>query len=221
MSSMKIVFISFLYFKDGGSQKLEDFQAKAKPYFEKYKIQILHQYQPVSKGQIGDSQNDIEQPDLIQIFTAESMADFQLYMADEEVKKLAEIRNSGLRKMNVSFGTEIQTADIITASAQNAFHGIALVTCKEDAGNQLIEFNRQGQAGGLFSKYGIHAESFIKVMKSMSAIGELDYQQPELIAIFGVDDPSKMKEYIADSDYQKLAPIRDNALKSYHFFMCK
>ena len=222
MNSIKIIFISFLYFKEGGMQNLEEFQAKANPYFKKYGIEILHQYQPVSKGQIGVNQNNIEQPDIIQIFTAESMANFQSYMADEEVKKLAEIRNNGLRKMNVSFGTETQTKDIITNSAKNALHGIALVNFKDSLGyDQLIEFNQQGQKSGLFSKYGIHAENFVKIMKSMPAIGELDYQQPELIVIFGVDNTSKMKEYIADSNYQKLAPIRDNVLKSYHFFMCK
>ena len=222
MNSIKIIFISFLYFREDGMQNLEDFQTKADPYFKKYGIEILHQYQPVSKGQIGVNQNNIEQPDMIQIFTAESMANFQSYMADEEVKKLAEIRNAGLRKMNVSFGTELQTTDIITASAKNALHGIALVNFKDSLGyEQLIEFNQKGQSSGLFSNYGIHAENFVKIMKSMPAIGELDYQQPELIVIFGVDDASKMKEYIADSNYQKIAPIRDNALSSYHFFMCK
>lgn len=222
MNSIKIIFISFLYFKEGGMQNLEEFQAKANPYFKKYGIEILHQYQPVSKGQIGVNQNIIEQPDMIQIFTAESMENFQSYMADEEVKKLAEIRNSGLRKMNVSFGNEIQTENIISASTTSAVHGIALVNFKDSTGTeQLIEFNQKGQSSGLFDRYGIHAENFIKVSKSMSTMGELDYQQPELIVIFGVDDASKMKEYIADSTYQKLAPIRDNALRSYHFFMCK
>ena len=222
MNSIKIIFISFLYFKEGGMQNLEEFQAKVNPYFKKYGIEILHQYQPVSKGQIGAIQNNIEQPDMVQIFTAESMANFQSYMADEEVKKLAEIRNGGLRKMNVSFGTETQTTDVITASAKNALHGIALITFKDSLGyGQLIEFNQKGQSSGLFSKYGIHAENFIKIMKSMPAIGELDYQQPELIVIFGVDDATKMKDYIADHNYQKFAPIRDNALNSYHFFMCK
>lgn len=222
MDSIKIIFISFLYFKEGGMHNLEEFQTKANPYFKKYGIEILHQYQPINKGQIGDIQNNVEQPDMIQIFTTESMANFQSYMADEEVKKLAEIRNRGLRKMNVSFGTEIQTTDIITESKKNAFHGIALVTFKDSLGyNQLIEFNQKGQSSGLFSKYGIHAENFVKITKSMPAIGELDYQQPELIVIFGVDDVTKMKDYIADNDYQKIAPIRDNVLKSYHFFMCK
>ena len=93
MNSIKIIFISFLYFKEGGMQNLEEFQAKANPYFKKYGIEIVHQYQPISKGQIGAIQNNIEQPDMIQIFTTESMANFQSYMADEEVKKLAEIRN--------------------------------------------------------------------------------------------------------------------------------
>lgn len=222
MNKNKLTFVSFLYFKEGGIQKLEEFQSKAKPYFEKYGIEILHQYQPVSKGQIGAVQNDIEQPNMVQIFTAESMESFQAYMADENVKQLAEIRNSGLTKMNVSFGPEMETEGIITASASNALHGVALVSFKESNGmDQLIEFNRQGKESGLFSKYGIHSENFIKIMKSMPAIGELDYQQPEFIVIFGVDDPSKMKDYISDNEYLKLAPIRDNALKSYQFFMCK
>lgn len=211
-----------MYFKEGGIQNLEAFQAKANPYFKKYGIEIIHQYQPISKGQIGAVQNNIEQPDMIQIFTVESIANFQAYMADEEVKKLAEIRNNGLRKMNVSFGTETETANIITESAKNALHGIALVNFKDDLGyEQLIDFNQKGQNSGLFTKYGIHAENFVKIMKTMPAIGELDYEQPELIVIFGVDDATKMKEYIADSNYQKLASIRDNALSRYHFFMCK
>jgi hypothetical protein len=221
MDPVTIIFVSFLYFKEGGIQKLEDFQSKTNPYFTKYGIEILHQYQPLSKGQIGATPNNIEQPDMIQIFTAVSMERFQAYMADEAVKQLAEIRNSGLRKMTVSFGTEIQTTGIITPSAANALHGIALVTFNESSGyNQLIDFNRQGQSSGLFAKYGIHASGFIKVMKSMPAIGELDFQQPEYIVLFGVDDPSKMKDYIADEDYKNLAPIRDNALNSYQFFMC-
>lgn len=182
MSSNKIIFISFLYFKEGGTQKLEEFQAKANPYFKRYGIEILHQYKPVSRGQIGVIQNNIEQPDLIQVFTAESMTNFQLYMADEEVKKLAEIRNSGLRKMNVSFGAENQTNEIITASAKNAIHGVALVNFKDSLGyDQLIEFNQKGVSSGLFSKYGIHAENFVKIIKSMAAIGELDYQQLNLL----------------------------------------
>jgi uncharacterized protein (DUF1330 family) len=222
MTGLKIIFISFLYFKEGGMQNLEEFQAKAIPYFEKYGIEILHQYQPVSKGQIGEVQNTIEQPDMIQIFTAESMENFQSYLADDEVKKLAEIRNNGLRKMNVSFGTEVHTTNILSASAKNALHGIALVTFRDSLGyEQLIEFNQKGQDSGLFAKYGIHAENFVKIMKSMPAIGALDYQQPELVVVFGVDDPAKMKDYIADSNYQKLAPIRDNALQTYHFFMCR
>lgn len=222
MNNSKITFVSFLYFKEGGMQKLEEFQSKANPYFKKYGIEILHQYQPVSKGQIGEIQNNIEQPDMIQIFTAVSMENFQKYMADEEVKALAEIRNSGIRKMNVSFGPEVETDDIITVSVKNALHGIALVNFKDSLGSaQLIDFNRRGKSSGLFSKYGIHAEGFIKVMKSMPAIGELDYEQPELIVIFGVNDASKMKDYIADNDYVNLAPIRDNSLKRYQFFMCK
>lgn len=222
MNSVKIVFISFMYFNEGGIQNLEEFQVKAKPYFKKYGIEILHQYQPLSKGQIGPITNMIELPDMIQIFTAESMAKFQSYMADEDVKKIAEIRNIGLRKMNVSFGTELNTTDIITVSAKTALHGIALVNFKDNLGyDQLIEFNRQGLKSGLFSKYGIHAENFVKIMKTMPAIGVLDYVQPELIAIFGIDDAANMKDYIADKSYQKIAPIRDNTLNSYHFFMCK
>jgi hypothetical protein len=124
--------------------------------------------------------------------------------------------------MNVSFGTETETTNIITASAINALHGIALVNFNDSLGyDQLISFNQKGQSSGLFTKYGIHSESFIKIIKSMPAIGALDYQQPELIVIFGVDDATKMKDYIADREYQKIAPIRDNALNSYHFFMCK
>ncbi len=222
MNSAKIIFISFLYFNQGGIQQLEAFQTKASPYFEKYGIKILHQYQPVSKGQIGAIPNNIEQPDMIQIFTATSLENFQKYMGDNEVIKLAAIRNAGLRKMNVSFGTEIQTKNIITQSEKNALHGIALVHFKDILSyEQLIDFNQKGQSSGLFTKYGIHAENFVKIMKSLPAIGELDYKQPELIVIFGVDDATKMKDYIADSEYQKIAPIRDNALNSYHFFMCK
>lgn len=222
MNSIRIIFISFLYFKEGGIQKLDEFQLKAKSNFEKYGIKILHQYQPISKGQIGSIQNEIEQPDMIQIFTAESMANFQSYMADNEVKALAKIRNSGLRKMNVSFGTEKETTEIISQSTKNAIHGIAFVTFKNSTGiDNLIEFNQKGQRNGLFAKYGIHSENFIKVMKSMPAIGELDYQQPELVVIFGIDDATKMKDYISDPNYIALAPIRDNALKTYHLFMCK
>ncbi|MCB0649090.1 MAG: hypothetical protein KDC49_20610 [Saprospiraceae bacterium] len=222
MNSIKIIFISFLYFKEGGMHNLEEFQAKAKPYFKQYGVEILHKYHPVSKGQIGGIANQIEQPDMIQIFSTESLANFQSYLADEDVKKLAEIRNQGLRKMSVSFGSEIQAAEIITASEKNALHGIALVNFKDSLGyERLIEFNQKGHYSGLFAKYGIHAEYFVKIMKSMSAIGDLDYQQPELIVIFGVDDAAKMKDYIADSNYQKIAPIRDNAIHSYQFFMCK
>lgn len=222
MENEKIIFTSFLYFKEGGIQKLEEFQSKAKPYFEKYDIEILQQYQPISKGQIGSDLNEIEQPDMIQIFTAKSMTNFQSYIADDNVKALAEIRNSGLRKMNVSFGTEKETAGIISQSAKNAIHGIVLVTFKDSTGiDSLIEFNQKGRHNGLFAKYGIHSESFINVMKTMPAIGELDYQQPELIVIFGIDDVTKMKDYISDPSYIALAPIRDNALKTYHFFMCK
>jgi uncharacterized protein (DUF1330 family) len=222
MKGLKIIFISFLYFKEGGVQKLDEFQGKAHPYFKEYGIEILHQYRPLSKGQIGSMQNNIEQPDMIQVFTAESMPSFQAYMANDEVKKLAEIRNSGLRKMNVSFGAERQAAGIISQSASHALHGIALVSFQESNGmDRLMEFNQQGQGSGLFARYGVHAERFIQVMKTMPAIGELDYPQPEWIVIFGVDDATQMKEYISDPAYVALAPLRDNALKSYHFFMCK
>lgn len=222
MNNSKLIFLSFLYFKEGGLQKLEEFQLKAKPYFEKYGINIEHQYRPISKGQIGNDPNGIEQPDMIQIFTAESMDAFQAYMADDQVKQLATIRNNGLRKLNVSFGTEIEMRNIITVSSVHALHGIALVTFKDSTGyDKLLEFNEKGQNSGLFAKYGIHAENFIKIVKSMPAIGELDYVKPELVVIFGVDDASKMKDYLNDREYLTLAPIRDNALNTYHFFMCK
>ena len=208
MNGVEIIFISFMYFNEGGTQKLAEFQERASPYFKKYGIEILHQYQPISKGEIGMPPNSIEQPDMIQIFKAESMDQFQAYLANEEVKKLAEARNSGLRKMTVNFGTETQTTNIITASAKNALHGISLVSFKDSSGyDQLIEFNRLGQSSGLFPKYGIHEEKFVSISKSMSAIGELDYQQPDAVVIFGVDDGSKMKEYIMDSEYKKLAVI--------------
>lgn len=221
-NTSKITFVSFLYFKEGGQKKLEEFQSKAKPYFKKYGIDILHQYHPMSKGQIGSDQNMVEQPDMIQIFTAGRIEDFQAYMADNQVKQLAESRDSGLRKMNVSFGVEAATSNIISQSAQNALHGIVLVSFKDSSGyDKLIEFNEKGQSSGLFAKYGIHAESFIKVMKSMPAIGQLDYVKPELIVIFGIDDATKTKDYLTDDAYLKLAPIRDNTLLRYHFFMCK
>ncbi|RAW01533.1 hypothetical protein [Pseudochryseolinea flava] len=159
---------------------------------------------------------------MIQIFTAKNLISFQSYMADEEVQRLSNVRNQGLRKMTVSFGSEISASEILSKSTDGALRGIALVKFKENLDHTaMLEFNRLGENSGLFSKYGIHAEAFVKVMKSMPAIGALDYKQPDLIALFGVDDASKMKAYLSDRQYLELAPIRDNTLDSYHFFMCK
>ncbi len=216
----QIIGTMFFYFGEQGRMPMDEFDAAMRSVFQKYGIK-LREFKPVSKGQIGEVMNSIEQPDLIIIFSAEDMASFQSYLNDQETLRLGKIRQLGMRKIIAIIGNATDADELLSRASTTALHSLALVNFKDEMGLiNLVEFNRQGVQSGLFRRYGIHPEQFILPLKVIELKGEAGFETPELIVQFGMDDPSKLKDYINDPEYLRLAPLRDAHLKNYRFFTC-
>jgi len=217
-------FTSFLYFKEGGKEQLKEFQEKAASLFTKYDMRIEYVLMITKKGEIGEAKNLIEQPDHIQVFSLPSIELFQQYATNPEYLELSKIRDDGLRKFNVTIGDLSDIGSLKTNSTtpiNERMYALAFINFKENGKEGLMEFNKKGVESGLYEKYGMHLDEVIIPKMSKAIIGELDYETPQMILAFYLDDIKKMPAYLDDPTYKKIAPLRDNGLESYHFFMGK
>jgi uncharacterized protein (DUF1330 family) len=221
----RVYFTSFLYFNEDGQEKFQEFQKMSTDLFEKYDLHIEHALNILKKGEIGEDKNTIEQPDRINIFSLPSMEAFQKMAADPEYQQLAKIRDAGLLKFSATLNGNNNISSSLKIGSntpiQNRMYALAFINFKEYGKEGLMEFNKQGIEKGLYEKYGMHLEMIITPKMSKAIIGELDYETPEMIFVFYLDDITKMPAYLADPIYNELAPLRDDGLKSYHFFMGK
>jgi len=217
-------FTTFFYFKEGGIIQLKNYQNQAANLFNRYDMRIEHTLTVVRKGQIGSVENSIEQPDQIQVFSLPSMESFQKYAADPEYLELSKIRDAGLRKFSVTIGTLNNIDNLRTCSTTpigERMYALAFINFNDNGQSGLMEFNKQGVESGLYEKYGMHLDQVIVPKMSKAIIGELDYESPQMILVFYLDDIAKMPAYLDDPTYKEIAPLRDNSLESYRFFMGK
>jgi len=221
----RVYFTSFLYFNEGGFEKFQEFQEKAEDLFEKYDLRMEHALNIVKKGEIGEVKNSIEQPDRINVFSLPSMELFQKMAVDDEYQELAKIRDAGLRKFNATLGglNEMSGALKIPSNTpvKDRMYALAFINFKENGKDGLIEFSKKGVESGLYEKYGMHLDEIIIPKMSKAIIGELDYENPQMILTFYLDDIKKMPAYLDDPTYKEIAPLRDKGLESYYFFMGK
>ena len=217
--SQTITLVTFFHFQEQGIEKLRQFQALAAPLFLKHHLAIDKEFVPSGQGQIGAAPNGRERPDLVQIASFPALENLRAYLADPEVAALAPIRASGLRRMTASFGPTVELGETSHPAAMGSVHFLALATfAKPDGLEELVAFNRIGIESGLFSKYGLRVPHLAKVAKTVTPIGTDDGPAPQALVHFTVAEPARMKDYLADPAYTELAPLRDGALSSYHFF---
>lgn len=215
-----LVIVSSFHFLDRGIERLREFQEQAAPSFAKHQLSIEKEITVAGRGQIGDSVNTLEQPDLIQISTIPSLEAFQAYLSDPIVQQLAPLRAKGLRKMTAHFGPSLELAGICQPVRTGATHFAAFARFKDESGlDALFQFNKKGVESGLFPRYGIHILHLARSIKSVAAVGGLEGDAPQGLIHFAVENPSMMKNYLQDPEYIALAPLRDNSLESYHFFL--
>lgn len=214
-----LTIVTFFHFLENGDQRLREFQERAAPSFARHQLRVEKEIAVVGRGQIGPSPNLLEQPDLIQIATIPSSEAFQEYLADPDVRELAPIRASGLRKMTAHLGPSLDLAGIAQPAREGATHVAALVRFRDEAGlGSLVEFNRRGVESDLFPRHGIRVLHLAKSTKSIVAMGSPDGEAPQAFVHFAIEEPARMKEYLSDPEYLALAPLRDACLESYHFF---
>ena len=96
-------------------------------------------------------------------------------------------------------------------------YGVGLVRFKPGGEAGLDAFNRQAQP--LFARHGMHVESMQQVMQVMTPVGMADALAPQRVVVFFLDDASRLPAYASDPEYRQLAPLRDNGLERYDFFL--
>lgn len=211
-----------IWLKPNGTQAMMQFQELAMPLFARHKIKIERVILAKSKGQIV-GKNEMDIPDLIQIVSAPSLEAFQQYLKDPEYLKIAPIRDEACEKILVSIGSTIDVSEfnpISSSTKDERLYGIGFVQFKEDGRDKLLHFNRL--AIDLYKRHGMHVETMFDVKNNKASVGELPNQySPQLIVSFFLDSESSLKNYITDPEYIKLAPIRDQGLKNYDFFIGK
>jgi hypothetical protein len=68
----------------------------------------------------------------------------------------------------------------------------------------------------------MHVELMCDVGKIVAPIGKpLAEFAPERVIVFYLDDPTALRGYATDPEYVELAPIRDQGLAAYDFFLGK
>lgn len=214
-----ITLTTFFHFHPGGLDRLREYQNHVEEAFLRHRLRIKKEILVSGRGQIGKDPNTRDQPDLIQIASIDSLEDFQAYLQDPLVQRWAPHRQEGLRKMTAHLGPSMDLELILPSPPAGSIHVAALVRFKEPLGlESLVEFNRKGIRSGLFPRWGIHVGHLAKIDRSMAAIGTLDGPNPQALVHFAIEEPSRMGGYLSDPEYQTLAPLRDQALESYHFF---
>lgn len=202
-----------------GAAALAAFRQAAGPLLARHDVRIERVLRIHGKGQIVGS-NDFEQPDLIQQISLPSPEAFKAYVADPEYLALAPARDAGLRRLSVCVGPSLDVSAIATpgqGEPATRLYGVGLVRFKPGGEAGLDAFNRQAQP--LFARHGMHVESMQHVMQVMTPVGTSSGLAPQRVVVFFLDDASCLPAYASDPEYRQLAPLRDNGLERYDFFL--
>lgn len=215
----RFVVVMLVSLHAGGAGALAEFRRQAAPLFARYDVRIERALSVSAKGQIV-GENTFEQPDLVQVVSFPSAAQFQAYTTDARYVELARQRDLGIRRMTVIAGVPLDVADIATPSRgaeTTRLYGVGLVRFKPGGGAGMDAFNRQAQA--LFARHGMHIESMVEAKQTVTPIGVAEGMSPERVVVFFLDDGAAMRAYALDPEYKALAPLRDDGLASYDLFL--
>lgn len=217
--SSRFTMTMLMQLKPEGAQALANFREQAAPLFKKYDLRIERQLKISGKGQIV-GENRFELPHLIQVISFASVSQFKAYASDPQYQALAPQRDAGLARLTVIAGTSLDITTIATpgtGSMETRLYGVGLIRFKPNGAQGLDTFNQRAQA--LFARHGMHVESMIDVQQTMTPVGMPEAMQPQRIVVFFLDNPTAMKGYATDPEYLSLAPIRDDGLEAYDFFI--
>jgi uncharacterized protein (DUF1330 family) len=126
--------------------------------------------------------------------------------------------------MTAILGTPLDVSalqPVSTSTPSDRLYGVAFARFHPpDGAARLNEFNQR--AGNLFARHGMHVELMCDVGKIVAPIGKpLAEFAPERVIVFYLDDPTALRGYATDPEYVELAPIRDQGLAAYDFFLGK
>lgn len=219
VASPRFTLAMLVWLKPNGAAALADFSAKAAPLFGKYDLRVERRLAITGKGQIV-GHNDHEQPDLIQILSFPDPEAFKAYVSDPLYVELAVARDQGIRRTTVIAGALLDIDAVKTPGMgpeQTRLYGVGLVRFFEGGKVGMDAFNEQAQ--GLFARHGMHLETTMEVHQVITPVGEALDLQADRLVIFFLDDAKALPAYAADPEYKLLAPLRDNGLAAYDFFL--
>ena len=219
MAPPRFTLTMLVWLKPGGAAAIAEFGAKAAPLFSKYDLRVERRLAVTGKGQIV-GQNTYEQPDLIQVLSFPTAEAFKAYASDPLYVELAVARDQGMRRMTVLAGAPLDIEAVKTPGIgpdHTRLYGVGLVRFLDNGAAGMDAFNEQAQH--LFSRHGMHLEATIKVAQVMTPVGEAFDIAADRVVVFFLDDATALPAYAADPEYKMLAPLRDNGLAAYDFFL--
>lgn len=216
----RFVVIMLMTTKPDGAAGLTSFRTQAAPIFQDYDLRIERQLTVRAKGQIV-GENSFALPEMIQVLSFPSAERFKAYLADPRYQALAPLRDAALASMTVLAGQSLDISRVSTPGlgpVASRLYGVGLVSFKPQGEQGLDTFNERAQA--LFKRHGMHVERMMRVQHCAQPVGEKDERMnPERVVVFFLDDASAMRGYLADPEYIALAPLRDEGLNTYDFFV--
>lgn len=210
------------WLRPGAAEALARFREYAAPLWQRFDLRVERMLTSTGKGQLVGT-NPHEPPDVMQLLSFPSLAAFQAYAADAEYLRLAAARDPYLRRMTAVIGTPLDVSSLQPSSASvpsKRLYGAAFIRFQPGGAADFAEFNQRASA--LFARHGMHVEAMLDVVKSVTPVGDpVPELAPERVVLFFLDDPSALRAYVADPEYQELAPVRDRGLLAYDFFLGK
>jgi uncharacterized protein (DUF1330 family) len=215
-----IVMLSWL--RPGAEKALARFREEAAPLWQRFDLRVERALSSMGKGQLVGT-NPHEPPEVMQLVSFPSLAAFQAYASDPDYLRLAAARDTHLRRMTAVIGTPLDVSSLQPSSASvpsKRLYGAAFIRFQPGGAAGFAEFNQRASA--LFTRHGMHVEAMLDVVKTVTPVGDpVPELVPERVVLFFLDDPSALRAYAADPEYQELAPVRDRGLLAYDFFLGK
>lgn len=216
----RFVVIMLMTTKPDSAAGLTSFRTQAAPIFQDYDLRVERQLTVRAKGQIV-GENRFALPEMIQVLSFPSAERFKAYLADPRYQALAPLRDAALASMTVLAGQSLDISRVSTPGlgpVASRLYGVGLVSFKPQGEQGLDTFNQRAQ--DLFKRHGMHVERMMRVQHCAQPVGEKDERMnPERVVVFFLDDASAMRGYLADPEYIALAPLRDEGLNTYDFFV--
>lgn len=220
VAEARFVVIMLMTTKPDSAAGLTSFRTQAAPIFQDYDLRVERQLTVRAKGQIV-GENRFALPEMIQVLSFPSAERFKAYLADPRYQALAPLRDAALASMTVLAGQSLDISRVHTPGlgpVASRLYGVGLVSFKPAGEAGLDTFNERAQA--LFKRHGMHVELMMRVQHGAQPVGEKDERMnPERVVVFFLDDASAMRGYLADPEYIALAPLRDEGLNTYDFFV--